>query len=71
LAQTGPTLDAVVTGMGGTGVLTITALMAIAAHIVQTALVALYRAANISEPQLQAQLAPLGIDANKGDPAAR
>jgi pyruvate dehydrogenase E1 component len=42
-----------------------------AAHIVHTALVALYRAGRISERQLQAQLAPLGIDAGKGDPAAR
>ena len=42
-----------------------------AAHIVHTALVALHRAGRISEQQLRAQLAPLGIDANKGDPAAR
>ena len=42
-----------------------------ATHIVHTALVALYRAGRISEQQLQAQLAPLGIDAGKGDPAAR
>ena len=42
-----------------------------ATHIVHTALVALYRAGRIGEQQLQAQLAPLGIDAGKGDPAAR
>jgi len=39
-----------------------------AAHIVHTALVALHRAGRISEQQLQAQLAPLGIDADKRDP---
>jgi pyruvate dehydrogenase E1 component len=42
-----------------------------AAHIVHTALVALYRVGNISEQELKEQLAPPGIDPDKADPAAR
>jgi pyruvate dehydrogenase E1 component len=40
-------------------------------HIVQAALVALYRSGRISEQEMQEQLGPLGIDAQKVDPAAR
>ena len=42
-----------------------------AKHIVQAALVGLYREGRISEQEMREQLAPLGIDANKADPAAR
>jgi len=42
-----------------------------AAHVVHTALVALYRVGNISEQELKEQLAPPGIDPDKADPAAR
>jgi pyruvate dehydrogenase E1 component len=42
-----------------------------AAHIVQTALVDLYRSGRISEQALKEQLAPLDIDPEKSDPAAR
>jgi pyruvate dehydrogenase E1 component len=42
-----------------------------AEHIVQAALVQLYRDGKIDEGQLRDQLAPLGIDADKDDPTAR
>ena len=42
-----------------------------AAHIVQTALVELYRSGRISEQELREQLAPLEIDPGKADPVAR
>jgi pyruvate dehydrogenase E1 component len=42
-----------------------------AAHIVQAALVELYRDGKISEQEMRAQLQPLGIDADKPEPAAR
>ena len=42
-----------------------------AAHIVQAALVALYRDGRIGEQELREQLEPLGIDGGKVDPVAR
>ena len=42
-----------------------------AAHIVQAALVELYRGGKISEQELLAQLAPLGIDVGKQNPTDR
>ena len=42
-----------------------------AAHIVQAALVQLYRDGRISEGEMREQLAPLGIDSGKRDPVAR
>jgi pyruvate dehydrogenase E1 component len=42
-----------------------------AAHIVQAALVGLYREGRIGEQEMREQLAPLGIDADKCDPAGR
>ena len=41
------------------------------AHIVQAALVELYRSGRINEQELREQLKPLGIDADKPDPLAR
>ena len=40
-------------------------------HIVQAALVELYRSGRISEQEMREQLGPLGIDTQKVDPAAR
>ena len=42
-----------------------------ASHIVQAALVELYRSGRIDEQEMRAQVAGLGIDAQKLDPAAR
>ncbi|MCB1702584.1 MAG: pyruvate dehydrogenase (acetyl-transferring), homodimeric type [Pseudomonadales bacterium] len=42
-----------------------------AGHIVQTAVVDLYRSGRISEQEMLAQLAPLGLDPDKVDPATR
>ncbi len=42
-----------------------------AAHIVQAAVVGLYRQQRITEQELKDQLAPLGIDAEKIDPVSR
>jgi pyruvate dehydrogenase E1 component len=41
------------------------------AHIVQAALVDLYRKGRISEQEMKGQLGDLGIDSNKVDPAGR
>ena len=40
-------------------------------HIVQAALVELYRRGSINEQEMREQTAPLGIDPDKVDPAAR